>query len=55
MNGAELSHLGGILRLIEGMERAQQCPRIGRNRGRRLVDGGDGVGIAHVFDYTSER
>ena len=52
MDGLELGHLGGTLGIVEGRQLAEQRPGDRGLAGRRLVIDGDGVGIAHVFDYT---
>ena len=45
----------GFTLALEGRHLGQQCPRVGGDGDRRIVDYGGGVGIAHTFDYTHKR
>ncbi len=52
VDGPELSDLSRKLGLMERRQLVEQRPCDRGVAGRRLEFGGDGVGIAHVFDYT---
>jgi len=51
-HGLEFPNFSSVLRVVEGRHLGEQCPRVGGDGDRRVVDYGDGVGIAHTYDST---